>query len=73
MNWTTALIDLEDDQVRTRNTELNGFTIRGGYSSHKSIKQSIDITLIATVFSCCFSNPLLMGDLLHYISHFGPS
>ena len=68
MNWTTTWIDLEDGQVRTRNTELNGFTVRGGYSSHKSIKQSISTTLIVTVFSFCFSDPFLVGGLLHYIT-----
>ena len=69
MTW----IDLEDGQVRTRNTELNEFTIRGGYSSHKSIKQSTGKILIATVFSFCFSDPFLMNDLLYYITLFEPS
>ena len=34
MNLTTASMDLEDDQVRTRNIELNEFTVRGGKFSH---------------------------------------
>ena len=73
MNLTTAWIDLEDGQVRTRNTELNGFTVWGGYSSHKSIKHSTCTILIATVFSFCFSNPFPMGGFLHYITLSKPS
>ena len=34
MNLTTASMDLEDDQVRTRNIELNEFTVRGSKFSH---------------------------------------
>ena len=55
MSWTMARIDLEDGQVRTRNTKLNEFTVRGDYFSHKSIKQSTGTILIVTVFSFCFS------------------
>ena len=73
MNWTTASMDLEDDQVKTISTNLNEFTARGGKSSYKSIKPIASIILMATVFSLPFSDPFLMGDLLHYISLFGPS
>ena len=73
MNWTTARIDSENGQARTKNTELNEFVVRGGYSSHKSIKQSTSTILIATVFSFCFSDPFLMEDSLHYIAPFGLS
>ena len=73
MNWIIAWIDLEDGQVRIRNTELNGFIVQGGYSSHKSIKQSTNTILIATVFSFYFSSLFLMGGLLHYIAPSEPS
>ena len=59
-----AWIDLEDGQVRTRNIELNEFTVRGAYSSHKSIKHGTSTTLIATVFSFCFFWSPLHGRFL---------
>ena len=73
MNWTTAKMDLDNDQAKTRNTNLNQFSVRGGKSSYKSIKRVTNITLMATVFSLYFSYPLLMEGLLHYIAPFGPS
>ena len=68
-----ASMDLDDEQAKTRSTDLNQFTIRGGKSSYKSIKQVTNITLMATVFSLYFSYPLLMEGFLHYIAPFGPS
>ena len=73
MNWTTANMDLNDDQTRTRSTDLNQFTVQGGKSLYKSTRLNTSIILMATVFSFCFSNPFLMEGLLHYIAHFGPS
>ena len=73
MNWTMASMDLEDDQAKTRSTNLNEFTVRGGKSPYKSIKPITSIILIATVFSFYFFNPFLMEGLLHYITLFGPS
>ena len=59
MNWTMANIDLNDDQARTRSTDLNQFTIRGGESLYKSIKLNTSIILMVTVFSFyLFSVPL---------------
>jgi len=68
-------MDLEDDQVKTRSTDLNEFTVQGGKSSYKSIKPIAIIILMATVFSLSLSlpDPLLIKGLLHYISPFGPS
>ena len=57
MNLTTARMDSEDDQARTRNIELNEFTVRGGKFSYKSIKQITSTMLIATMFFLDFSNP----------------
>ena len=73
MKWTTASMDLNEDQTRTRNIDLNQFTIRGGKSLYKSTRLNTSIILIATVFSFYFFNPFLMEGLLHYITPFGPS
>ena len=73
MKWTTTSMDLNEDQTRTRNTDLNQFTIRGGKSLYKSTRLNTSIILIATVFSFYFFNPFLMEGLLHYITLFGPS
>ena len=73
MNLTMASIDSKDNQVKTRNKELNEFTVRGGEFSYKSIKSITSIILIVIVFSFFFSDPFLMESLLHYIAPFGPS
>ena len=73
MNWTTASIDLEDDQAKTRSADLNEFTVRGGKFPYKSIKPITSIILVAIVFSSSFFDPLLMEGLLHYIALFRPS
>ena len=72
MNWTTASMDLDDDQAKTRSTDLNQFTVRGGKSPYKSIKQFTNITLMVTVFSLSFFCPPLKEGPLHYIFPFGP-
>ena len=68
-----ASIDLEDDQVKTRSTDLNEFTVRGGKSSYKSIKPIVNIILIVTVFSLSFFNPFFIEGFLYYIAPSGPS
>ena len=55
MNLTMASMDSEDDQARTRNIELNEFTIRGGKSLYKSIKLITSIILMVIVFSLSLS------------------
>ena len=59
MNLTMASMDLEDDQARTRNIELNEFTVRGCKFSYKSIKYVISAILIATMFFLSFFLPFL--------------
>ena len=59
MNWTMTSMDLEDDQAKTRSTDLNEFTVRGGKFPYKSIKPITSIILMATVFSFYFPIPLL--------------
>ena len=54
MNLTTASMDLEDDQERTRNVELNEFIVRGGKFSYKSIKHVTSAILMVTVFLLSF-------------------
>ena len=71
MNLTTASMDIKDDQARTRNREMNEFTVRGGKFLYKSIKHVTSAILIATVFFIYFSDSLFMKDLLHYIVPFG--
>ena len=44
---------------------MNDLTVRGGNLSYKSVKNSISIFLIATIFFLYFSNPLLMEGILH--------
>ena len=73
MDWTTASMDLNDNQTRTRSIDLNQFTVRGGKFLYKSTRLNTSIILIATVFSFYFSDPFLMEGLLHYIAPFGPS
>ena len=73
MNWTTASMDLNDDQPRTKSTDLNQFTVRGGKFLYKSTRLNTSIILMVTVFSFCFSNLFLIEGLLHYIAPFGPS
>ena len=58
MNLTTVSMDLEDDQERTRNVELNEFIVRGGKFSYKSIKHVTSAILMVT------------GFLLSFLSHF---
>ena len=55
MNRTMTSMDLEDDQAKTRSTDLNEFIVRGGKSPSKSIKPITSISLMATVFSLFFS------------------
>ena len=54
MNLTTASMDLEDNQARTRNVELNELIIRGGKFSYKSIKHVTSAILMVTVFLLSF-------------------
>ena len=61
MNWTTASMDLNDDQTRTRSTDLNQFTVQGDKSLYKSTRLNTSIILIVTVFSFYFSDPLPHG------------
>ena len=73
MNWTMVSMDLNDDQIRTRSTDLNQFTVREGKFLYKSTRLNTSIILIATIFSFYFPDPFLMEGLLHYIAPFGPS
>ena len=73
MNWTTASMDLNDDQTRVKSTNLNQFIVRGGKFLYKSTRLNTGIFFMAIVFSFYFSDPFLMGDFLHYITPFGPS
>ena len=61
MNWTTTSMDLEDNQTKTKSTDLNEFTVRGGKFPYKSIKPITSTILIATVFFLYFSDPSSSG------------
>ena len=73
MNWTMVSMDLNDDQIRTRSTDLNQFTVREGKFLYKSTRLNTSIILIATIFFLYFSNPFLIKGLLHYMAPFTPS
>jgi len=82
MSWITTSMDLEDDQAKTRSTDLNEFTVRGGKSLYKSIKPIASIILMVKVFSLPSSwgisyiiylsldhlDPTLVGHLSLYLS-----
>ena len=57
MNWTTASMDLNDDQTRTRSTDLNQFIIRGGKSLYKSTRLNTGIFFMATSSLSIFPIP----------------
>ena len=61
MSRITASMDLEDNQTKTRSTNLNEFTVRGGKFSYKSVKPITSTILIATVFFLYFSDPSSSG------------
>ena len=61
MNLTTASMDLEDDQARIRNIELNEFTVQGGKFSYKSIKHVTSAIFMATVFLLSFLSSSFFG------------
>ena len=73
MNLTTASMYLEDDQAKTRSVDMNGFIVRGGKLSYKSINLITSIILMSIVFFLYFFDPFLMEGLLHYIAPFGSS
>ena len=66
-------MDLEYDQVSTKNIEMKEILVRGSQLSYKSIKHVVSAILIAIVFFLYFSNPILMEGLLYYIALSGPS
>ena len=69
MNWTTANMELDDNQAQIRCTDMNEHAVRGGNFSYKSTKQSTSTILIATLFFLYFFDPLPLGSLLSFILH----
>ena len=69
MNLTTASMDLEADQERTRNVELNEFIVRGGKFSYKSIKHVTSAILMVTVFLLSFLSYFFGVYTLIYTRH----
>ena len=61
MNLTTASIDLEDDQARIRNIELNEFNVQGGKFLYKLIKHVTSAIFMATVFLLSFLSSSFFG------------
>ena len=58
MNWTTASVDLKDDLNKVADTNMNKFTIRGGYCSYKSIETKYNYNLDCyNVLSLVFPTP----------------
>ena len=61
MNWTTASVDLKNDLNKIADTNMNKFTIQGGYSSYKPVKTEYNYNLDCyNAFSPVF-DPLLRG------------
>ena len=48
MNWTTANMNLNNDQTITKSTDLNQFTVQGGKSLYKSARPNTSIILMVT-------------------------
>ena len=71
MSWTTANMELDDNQTQIKSIDMNELPVRRGNFSYKSTKQTTSTILIATIFFLYFSNPRLMEGLLHYIAPFG--
>ena len=58
MSWTTANMELDDNQTQIIGTDMNELTVRGGNFSYKSSKQSTSTILIAiSILSLFFSSP----------------
>ena len=64
-----ANMELDDNQVQIRGSDMSELAIWGGNCSYKSTKQSTSTNLIATVFFLYFSDPLPLGSLLSFILH----
>ena len=45
INWTTASEDLKDDWNKIANANMNKFTVRGDYSSYKSVETEYNYNL----------------------------
>ena len=69
MNWTTAYLELDDNQVQIRGTDMNGLTVQGGILSYKSItveyKCNFDCYSILSLF---FRSLPYGGSLILYNS-----
>ena len=62
MNWTTASEDLKDDLNQTADTNINKFTVRGGYCPFKSVEIEYNYNLDCyNVFSLVFLSPFPQG------------
>ena len=73
MGWTTATIELDDNQTQIKDVNVNELAVRGGHFYTKWSQLDTSIIYIATVLFLSFSDPLLMEGLLHYIAQSGPS
>ena len=70
MNWTMVSVDLKDDLNKTTDTNMNKFTVRGGYCSYKSVKtEYYSLDCYNVLFPFFFSDPLLREGPFHYIVH----
>ena len=73
MSWTTANMELDDNQTQIKSIDMNELPVRRGNFSYKSTKQTTSTILIATIFFLYFFDPFFIEGLLHYIAPFGPS
>ena len=69
INQTTTTMELDDNQVQIRGTDMNELTVRGCNFSYKSTRQSTSTILIAIIFFLYFSDLLPLRSLLSFILH----
>ena len=60
MKWTTASMELGDNQAQIRGTDMNELTVRGGVLSYKSITVKYKYN-----FDCCSIPSLFFQSLPH--------
>ena len=73
MGWTTATIELDDNQTQIRDVNVSELAVRGGHFYTKRSQLDTSIIYIATVLFLSFFDPLPMEGLLHYIAPSGLS
>ena len=64
MKWTTASMELGDNQAKIRGTDMNELIVRGGVLSYKSITVKYKYNLDGYSIYSIFFQSLLHGESL---------